>query len=520
MYHSGEWVIDILIEFTHIEGIRASHSGYPTARNDLSSSPLVYDKHKPMVFNPNEDDKVRMSTDTCRMALHVSEEETSSMAMDHPGYSRSPYDTVADTPESENIGTRRACESSLDSDLLSITDFSEDTPSLARDDPLIGIITAAAISLVASYRAAASGDSSSTAGTNNFCYPNEATQPIEFPRRPMKRIRANDEEDPNEDGFHRPPPKRAKKDPTACREKSLACPYWKLDSRRYRACCTKVLNKVSFVKQHLLRKHAPDFYCQRCSSIFPTESRLQEHINNATGLLCTPSGNLAGISIHQRRLLSRKSDPKLSEENQWFAVWDILFPGIRRPISAYMDPDLSEDLSSFLEYFYNYGSTIVRAEFETSGVLQGPTSDLPSDDSWSSNLERVSYAGLNLIVEGWRSSRSSNSTFSDVASSLSSERPAESVQLAAQYERPSSSLADSGVSVAPLQSITDFPLWNSMVHSNETMPDQGTLEFGAQEGSGPLEDPYGMRFDPEEFHLGASDVGQNLRDDLADEDDG
>jgi hypothetical protein len=53
---------------------------------------------------------------------------------------------------------------------------------------------------------------------------------------------------------------------------------------------------------------------------------------------------LDGISYQQRSRLSRKSTPNATKEDQWFAIWDILFAAHPRPNTVYMDIDLTREM--------------------------------------------------------------------------------------------------------------------------------------------------------------------------------
>ncbi|KAK3309313.1 uncharacterized protein B0T15DRAFT_319 [Chaetomium strumarium] len=87
------------------------------------------------------------------------------------------------------------------------------------------------------------------------------------------------------------------------RQKFLACPFGKLDPNKYWECFLKRITTISYVKQHLSRKHTPDFFCPRCYTIFAQEPVYETHVLAAA---CSrgPSARLDGISPHQSRQLS------------------------------------------------------------------------------------------------------------------------------------------------------------------------------------------------------------------------
>lgn len=94
---------------------------------------------------------------------------------------------------------------------------------------------------------------------------------------------------------------------------SLACPFWKKDPRqawsRSRACC-KGHSRIRDVKQHLKRRHK----------------------------------DLAKIQCLE---LGQYSKRNAGEMEQWFAIWDIVFPNLPRPPSPYVSDDLQAELSEY-----------------------------------------------------------------------------------------------------------------------------------------------------------------------------
>ncbi|KAM7211350.1 hypothetical protein V8F06_013258, partial [Rhypophila decipiens] len=124
---------------------------------------------------------------------------------------------------------------------------------------------------------------------------------------------------------------------------------------------------VSYVKQHLARRQIPTFYCHWCFAIFETEPVYDHHVIAAS---CTREAKLEGISQPQSKQLSKKS--KGSLEDQWFAMWDILFPTEPRPLSIYIDSDQSKDFCLMREFSQQHGVSILHDEIRASGLLLRP----------------------------------------------------------------------------------------------------------------------------------------------------
>lgn len=130
----------------------------------------------------------------------------------------------------------------------------------------------------------------------------------------------------------------------------LACHFCKRDPRRHRECCNFGGAKISYVKQHIYRKHSVDVYCPVCMEQFNDVSTRDQHTRLAACELRDINRRPDGITSQQRDWLSRRMCPDTSEEQRWFAVWDYLFPGASRPPSPFNNFDLSEDLFEFSDF--------------------------------------------------------------------------------------------------------------------------------------------------------------------------
>ncbi|KAI9164160.1 hypothetical protein HJFPF1_05799 [Paramyrothecium foliicola] len=143
-------------------------------------------------------------------------------------------------------------------------------------------------------------------------------------------------EDENDDDTYDGNPSSSRQQP--CDDKKfsfLACPFYKRDGHRYYACLTYQLRRPKDVKQHLYRRHCqPEFYCSRCFELFQNASERDEHTRSAS---CTalPEPHFDGISAAQKKQLAQGSKRSESQEDQWYRMWDIIFPGHARPSSVY-----------------------------------------------------------------------------------------------------------------------------------------------------------------------------------------
>ena len=223
------------------------------------------------------------------------------------------------------------------------------------------------------------------------------SQPRNIPLR-AKRPRvpspgAADEESPR--GAAPCPPKRSRLDARA--DQTFACPYWKHDPRAHRPCGHLVLRRIRDVKQHLHRRHAPAFYCERCLRVFADAAAHEAHVAGAAP--CAPSAppaRLGGLSHAQVRALKRKVFSGAGDAENWFAVWDVVFPGAPRPASVYVDGAVSADLCEFREYCNRRGAMVLWSVLEEGGLW-----DMPARER-ERRGQKLLDDGLDVLYETWR----------------------------------------------------------------------------------------------------------------------
>ncbi|KAI1409282.1 hypothetical protein F5Y13DRAFT_170563 [Hypoxylon sp. FL1857] len=176
-----------------------------------------------------------------------------------------------------------------------------------------------------------------------------------------KRKRQNSEErdsgDEGDEGKH-PSKKLAVKPSVEAEPIFWACPFSKWKPLSYRKCYQYVLKDISRVKQHLRRYHERPHYCPVCWEVFREEDEFETHIQ---GRYCSPRPkvDVEGVSSAQQKQLERRSDKQLSKPEQWYAVYETLFPGQPRPDNPYIESDLSAELISFQRFMATEGLAVV-----------------------------------------------------------------------------------------------------------------------------------------------------------------
>jgi hypothetical protein len=131
----------------------------------------------------------------------------------------------------------------------------------------------------------------------------------------------------------------------------LACPFYKFNSREHRHCCISKLRTITRVKyvyadqssschllltlsrQHLDRCHQPPIHCSSCFREFKTEERRIEHSRVRPSCTVVPVKTWNAVNTAQKQRLKARFSSKKSPEENWYIMFDILFPDAPRPRS-------------------------------------------------------------------------------------------------------------------------------------------------------------------------------------------
>lgn len=206
--------------------------------------------------------------------------------------------------------------------------------------------------------------------------------------RPGKRPRGADSfslDDPSESGLCHHRPRTVK---------VLACPFYRDDSQKYGVCQGYDLRRVKDVKQHITRKHQkPGFYCPRCYEVFPTRDFRDVHLR---GLPCSVRADprFDGINDEQKQSLAQCRSRGKTVEEQWYDMWDIIFPGKHRPRSAYLGNCLEEMIPALRGHWIDNRSEIIPRVLRTR-QLDGVDNDSIDDifSAFFACLERAASSG-------------------------------------------------------------------------------------------------------------------------------
>ncbi|KAI0119589.1 hypothetical protein F4814DRAFT_412547 [Daldinia grandis] len=136
------------------------------------------------------------------------------------------------------------------------------------------------------------------------------------------------------------------------RKRWLACPWYKKDPLKYSSCAKYKLLRIKDVKQHTYRRHMkPTIYCSACFRVFSRETERDRHTQKKT---CIPRDEpeFDGLSEQQRKELNQSANRGKDDTERWYCMWDMIFPGERRPLLPYLGVGRQE-LLPLLRSFWN-----------------------------------------------------------------------------------------------------------------------------------------------------------------------
>jgi hypothetical protein len=252
----------------------------------------------------------------------------------------------------------------------------------------------------AKQRARAESSTSATSGSPNTAL---GAKHI-FTTQPKKRSRNN------QDGSEEPGDSEDDEDLTAKRRRtskravgnqpSFACPFAKKDPLKYRGCYAYVLKRVRDVKQHLSRFHQLPIYCPRCTDTFEAEDERDEHIRASSCLVQQDTITFEGVTRAQKTLLGQRVSGKMTPSDQWFTIFDILFPGhTPRPKSAYINTELTIELEAFQDLMYAEGPGLISSAITSSGLDISAIENVEDDST--ALLQSAIQDGLQQVFQRW-----------------------------------------------------------------------------------------------------------------------
>ncbi|KAK3353774.1 hypothetical protein B0T25DRAFT_220904 [Lasiosphaeria hispida] len=117
------------------------------------------------------------------------------------------------------------------------------------------------------------------------------------------------------------------------------CPFFAQNPASHLRCLHHNLRRIIDVKRHIWTDHRQPQHCPICRTVFDRAGEWDIHIRNGQ---CERSAAppIGGASEDQLDKLSWPSDPKQDEDEQWFTIWEIVFPRVSRPPQSRLVDDL------------------------------------------------------------------------------------------------------------------------------------------------------------------------------------
>ncbi|TQV90267.1 hypothetical protein IF1G_11026 [Cordyceps javanica] len=183
----------------------------------------------------------------------------------------------------------------------------------------------------------------------------------------------------DENSRHRPQVSR--------KERPFACPFYRRWPTRHFECMNRKLSRIQDVKQHIYRRHSKSpFYCPRCSKVFACPDLRDKHILEARCSPATTSSACSSdvISAQVQISLKNRTSRGLSPIDQWYGIWDLIFPDMSRPKNVHFDSLATEMMSTVKDLWKNEGQRIIpclmrpnTAQPIDEADLQTPMAEMP-----------------------------------------------------------------------------------------------------------------------------------------------
>lgn len=122
----------------------------------------------------------------------------------------------------------------------------------------------------------------------------------------------------------------------------FACPFYCHDKEEHQNCLSRRLRRIGDVRQHLKRCHMQASWCPRCGVIFRNDrayAQRNEHISSCETYIHPSPPPPPGMTGEQLIAMTDAARHRRgsNDEGRWYEIWDIMFPGERRPLSPYIN---------------------------------------------------------------------------------------------------------------------------------------------------------------------------------------
>lgn len=312
-----------------------------------------------------------------------------------------------DTAKVLSIGPLSDTTESLDSDdsippseFAWLEDLFDTCPTLDASRPFLSVESATVKRVIDSYQSTTTVEQGGT-GSHTCCSGSSdstASSGGTHGKNAAKRVREEAESFLGEE--QQVPLGKKRRKQVSEGEARLACPFQKRHPERYPACAGFLT--IAHVKQHLRRCHRRIF-CPRCKTSFATEEQKDAHFMEAIAVPCGErAGDIPeGLSQVMVDALARRVRGATLHD-QWFNLWDMIFPGVPRPPTCIYDlcAELVLGLCSYLEA---EGPGIVQNMLRENSLGVWP--EVEDIANWPADIgaftRLVLSQAFRQIVQGW-----------------------------------------------------------------------------------------------------------------------
>jgi hypothetical protein len=114
---------------------------------------------------------------------------------------------------------------------------------------------------------------------------------------------------------------------------------------------------------------------------------------------------IEGVSHDQQRSLSKRTNSKHTLEEQWYSIWDILYPNTARPDSVYLEKVFSDEMFLLWQYMITEGVTTTRNYLNAHNAIVWTSPGNEADlDSFQHSVVRgvlqKLFEGMNDFMKG------------------------------------------------------------------------------------------------------------------------
>ncbi|KAI0471198.1 hypothetical protein F4859DRAFT_110270 [Xylaria cf. heliscus] len=122
----------------------------------------------------------------------------------------------------------------------------------------------------------------------------------------------------------------------------FGCPFYFHNKEEHQFCLNYELKRIGDVRQHIYRFHVQPSHCPRCGIVFQDDITYEQRDTHERQRICEATSHFRLYSgATSEQLLSMRNAAahrgSSTEEERWYAIWEIMFPRIPRPPSPYVD---------------------------------------------------------------------------------------------------------------------------------------------------------------------------------------